>query len=176
MTAAKHTPVITTYGLSLTGDTYGQKSSSFDAPGCRVLITPTGDTTTEDARRFAALLAGHSEEIEAQQADAQVATRSLLAEIARLKAALASAQAMIPPSRPASMFGRGFVRFSSAGELWALGRRERGFGEFGFRFDGWDDLFRRLDVVVVESGRDEHGDWWAIENRAAIAKAKGGAK
>jgi hypothetical protein len=81
----------------------------------------------------------------------------------RLQTEIAKLRAQVTPPPPSMLLGRGYVRFARDGSLWALNRRERCFGEFGWRFTSWDELFRRLDVKVVEHGGDEHGPWWAIE-------------
>lgn len=91
-----------------------------------------------------------------------------LARVERLlelqEAETRSARARLPPARPARLFGPGFVRFDSAGQLWILSRREDGWASFGVVCDGWDDLFRRYDVKVTSHGADKDGPWWCVEN------------
>lgn len=82
----------------------------------------------------------------------------------RQEAETRSARARLPPARPARLFGPGFVRFDSAGQIWILSRREDGWASFGVMCDGWDDLFRRYDVKVTSHGVDKDGPWWAVES------------
>ena len=71
--------------------------------------------------------------------------------------------ALSPVRRGAQLLGTGYVRFCGE-ELWLLNRRERGFGEFGYQCESWDDLFRRFDCRVTGHGTDEHGAWWSVES------------
>jgi len=64
------------------------------------------------------------------------------------------------------LFATGYVR-QLGPKLWLLNRLDRGFGEFGYEFDGWDGLFRRFDVQVTGTGTDKHGMWWSVESRRA---------
>lgn len=75
-----------------------------------------------------------------------------------------SVRAKLPPEKPARLFGHGFVRFDSAGQIWILSRREDGWASFGVMCDGWDDVFRRYDVKVTSHGVDKDGPWWAVES------------
>lgn len=63
-------------------------------------------------------------------------------------------------AEPSRLMGDGCVRFTSTGELWLLGSREKGFTSFGFRFGSWDELFRRYNVRITGHGTDGHGEYW----------------
>jgi len=89
-------------------------------------------------------------------------TRQFRGQEADLRKRLAQALNQIPPKRPARMLGTGYVRFAD-GKPVLLNRRERGFGEFGFTCESWDQLFREFDVRITDHGVDEHGPWWAAE-------------
>ncbi len=145
-------PGVGTYGVPSGG---GARASFFKRGPLTVTVTGMFDEHTEPAFEEACSLARSS-----------ILIASLIQERDALKEALSTAHANIPPGSPARLIGRGYVRFASTGEMWILNNRERGFGHFGYRCDSWDDLFRRYDVRVVESGRDEHGDWWAVESTA----------
>lgn len=146
---ALEVPEVSTYGVPSGG---GARASFFKRGALTVTVTGLFAEHTEPAFEAACELA---------RASFMIAT--LTEENEALIAELRAARADIPPARGARLLGRGYVRFAGA-ELWILNNRERGFGHFGFQCDGWDDLFRRYDVRVVESGRDEHGDWWAVES------------
>lgn len=146
--ATNEVPEVHTYGVANSGS----RASQFTAGDLIVLVRGRGGDLTEEAFNFACELARARSVLATEQ------DRS-----AQLMVDLAAAKAKIPPKRGASLMGRGYVRFVS-GALWVLNNRERGLGEFGFRFPGWDELFRTYNVCVVEHGTDEHGEWWAVEN------------
>src|SRR6185312_8347983 len=138
------------------------RSCGFDAEtGIKVLVSPSGPESNERALELAKLLAGDAHELRVL-ADRLISFNEHFAkqerEIERLRA-------LVPPEKPARLFGRGWVRFESGGRMWLLADREKGWSKFGFVVGGWDDLFRRYDVRVVEHGQDEAGLWWAVENR-----------
>ena len=135
-------------------DGAGRRQSSFHLNGIKVSVSPEVDgDRNEEAFQMACRLS---------MADVRIAT---------LERQLAEAKAQIVDQnrRPARLLGTGYVRFCN-GELWILNRRERGFGEFGYRCDDWDDLFRRFNVHVSDHGEDEHGPWWAVENKPEAAQ------
>lgn len=73
----------------------------------------------------------------------------------------------MPPREPERIFGTGCVREDRTGRgLWLLSSSEKGWSAFGFRLDGWDDLFRRFDVVIGAPRADENGQWWPAEPRS----------
>lgn len=92
---------------------------------------------------------------------------------ADLRKQLAEAKRQIPPKTPARLLGTGYVRFAD-GKPVLLNRRERGFGEFGFTCESWDQLFREFDVRITAHGVDEHGPWWAAETVSAAGGQGGG--
>ena len=47
--------------------------------------------------------------------------------------------------------------------VWLLNRRDKGWGEFGFKLRDWDELFRRFNVRVTAAGSDDHGPYWSVE-------------
>lgn len=153
--ATNEIPEVHTYGVANSGG----RASQFTAGDLIVLVRGSGGDLTEEAFNFACELARARSVLATEQ------DRS-----AQLMVDLAAAKAKIPPKRGASLMGRGYVRFDSTGGLWALHNRERGFGEFGFRFEGWDELFRASNVRVTEHGTDEHGAWWAVENFPATSE------
>lgn len=79
---------------------------------------------------------------------------------------LERAEAALPPKEPARLLGVGCVREDPlTSSLWLLACAEKGWAAFGYRLDGWDDLFRRFDVVVGVPRTDEHGQWWPAAPR-----------
>ena len=106
--------------------------------------------------------------------EATAAIKAMRAEVHRLNIELATAKSNVPPAVPARLMGPACIRFDSNGALWMLNRKtdnegrplpSKGFGEFGFRFDGgWDELFRNFNVRVTEHGADVHGPFWIVEN------------
>jgi hypothetical protein len=71
-----------------------------------------------------------------------------------------------PPKEPVRLMGTGCVREDPAGHgLWLLSKHETGWSAFGYRLDGWDDLFRRFDVCIGAPKQDEHGQWWPAQPR-----------
>lgn len=152
-------PAVRTYGVPSGA---GARASTFDVGELHVLVNGgSGEEGTEAAFALACCLAS-----------ATLVQTEDRATIDRLERELAAAKARIPPARPARLMGRGYVRFTGAGELWVLGGREKGWGHFGYRCESWDDLFRRYNVRVVEAGEDEHGPWWAVENMGAAEPGK----
>lgn len=142
---------VTTYGVP---GPSRSRASSFEVGGFTVLVSGgDGDEGTEAARKLAQGLANGAE-VAASQRD----------EIDRLRAELAKARAQIPPTRPSQIMCRGYVRADVSGALWLLSKRETGWAAFGYCFRDWDELFRRWNVRVVETGADEHGPFVAVEN------------
>jgi len=126
--------------------------SAFDIDGLRVTVTPSvGGDLNEAAFELACRLSTH---------DRRVA--ELEAEVTHLKAERDALKAEIKPPKPSRLLGTGYVRFCGK-RMWLLNRRDRGFGEFGYWFESWDELFRHFDVRVVDHGQDEHGPWWSVE-------------
>lgn len=121
----------------------GGRRRSFEVDGFTVMIEPH-----ENDRAAAAL----AETL----ADAIPSMLVMRAEINTLRAKM-------PPERPVQLLGPGCVRMRN-GELWLLNRRDQGWASWGVRCAGWDDLFRRFNVVVTEHGDDEHGPYWTVHN------------
>lgn len=108
---------------------------------------------------------------------AEIAVTSLATAAMALDAALTALEierdararllAAMPPKEPQRLIGTGgCVREDPKGRgLWLLNRAETGWASFGFRLDGWNDLFRRFDVVIGAPSTDEHGQWWPAEPR-----------
>lgn len=133
---------ITTYGPAVSGG----RRRSFDIDGVTVIVEP--HENDEHARRVAEFLAD--------------ATR----QVDRLAAENRDLRASGPPATPARLLGPGVVRMRN-GEVWLLNRAETGWASFGVRCNGWDDLFRRYDVIVTGYDRDETGDYWTVDNTQA---------
>lgn len=87
----------------------------------------------------------------------------VLPTLAELRAKVDALKAQVPPKAPARLMGPGCVRMRD-GVVWLLGHRSKGWAAWGMRCDGWDDLFRRFNVIVTSHGTDEHGAWWQVEN------------
>lgn len=87
--------------------------------------------------------------------------------IADLRSEVQRLLALVPAKDRSRLLGHGCVRMKNR-ELWLLSRQDRGWGEFGVRLDGWDDLFRRFNVVVTSRGQDAFGEFWIVED--ALAK------
>lgn len=88
-------------------------------------------------------------------------------EIAALREENAKLRAKLPPREPARLLGTGCVRQdpTTPAVLWLLNSAAEGWSAFGFRLDGWDELFRRFDVKVDAPARDAHGQYWLVTNR-----------
>ena len=136
-------PEVNTYA----SDGSGRRLSAFALGRLRVSVQPMDPEDNEAAFALACQLA-RSE-----------------AEVVQLTADLGACRAQVREQKrpPAKLLGKGFVRFSATG-IYILNRRERGFGEFGYRCDSWDELFRDFDVCVTGHGEDEHGPWWSVES------------
>ncbi len=82
----------------------------------------------------------------------------------RLELELREARAAVPPKLPATIMGEACVRLDPAHpeKLWILNRAADGWASFGFRVDGWDDLFRRFAVVIGAPRADERGQYWPV--------------
>jgi len=151
-------PAVRTFGVPSGG---GGRMSQFDTEeGLRVSVQGSDAESTEPAFELACALARSAVALAAK--DQTIGEKD--ATIADLRAQLAVAKTKIAPARGAQLFGTGYVRFTSTGELWCLGKRETGWSAFGFRFNDWDELFRRFNVRVTGHGTDEHGEWWSVEN------------
>lgn len=110
------------------------------------------------AREIAARVAGRSH--------LYVELRDVRAELEAVKADRDRALAALPPPAPAKLLGAGAVREDPHGRgLWLLSNAHAGWSAFGFRLDGWDDLFRRYDVRIGKPEIDSHGQWWPAEPR-----------
>lgn len=97
---------------------------------------------------------------------AQDEAYALRARVSELQAELARAKAAIPPKEPLKIMGTAAIRQGAGGAgLWVLNKPEEGWASFGFFVDGWNDLFRRFDVVVGEPVTDAAGQYWPAEPR-----------
>lgn len=77
-------------------------------------------------------------------------------------------RADVPPKAPTRILGAGCLREDPNGRgLWLLSKPDTGWSAFGIRLDGWDDLFRRYDVVVGAPSTDAAGQWWPASPRSA---------
>jgi hypothetical protein len=147
---------------------YGGGAAEFKAGNVSVLVR--SDNGNERAAEYAAQLADHATAIAA--AELRVAAYrsenvSLSRTIGGLEAECATLRAKVRELKgetPTTLMGPGTVRFTRGGDLWILNKRETGWASFGFRLDGWDELFRRFKVVVTEHGVDEHGAYWIVSN------------
>lgn len=158
MTTTGKRPEITAFAETPSG-----RIRSFSVDGVEVSVRPHGrdhDGRAEElAEQLADVASGtvcrmlqNERDLEQAQSDLNVARR-LIADLT----------ARVPPPAPVRLIGPGCVRFDSLGALWLLGNRERGWSSFGFKLDGWDDLFRRYAVTITEHGTDKHGMWWTAE-------------
>ena len=123
----------------------GGRRRSFELDGVTVYVEPHDDD--ERGRAVAEMLAG-----------APAALSALRADVQRLSS-------QVPPRTPVRLLGPGCVRFRN-GELWLLNKQETGWASFGLQLDGWDDLFRRFNAIVVDQGRDAFGDFWIVTSPA----------
>jgi hypothetical protein len=91
---------------------------------------------------------------------------ALRARVSEIETELARAKAAIPPKEPLKLMGTAAIRPGTGGAgLWVLNKPEEGWASFGFFVDGWNDLFRRFDVVVGEPVTDAAGQYWPAEPR-----------
>lgn len=97
-------------------------------------------------------------------ARAPIVIVGLLALVAELEVEVARLRVKLPPDKPVALLATGCVR-QQDGALYLLHRPDRGFGEWGVRLEGWDDLFRRYDVIVGDPRTDEHGQYWPVDPR-----------
>lgn len=118
-------------------------------PGAK--LTVDGDST--DAEGLARWIA------EAPALVGELSQRLHAAEMA-----LAEARAQIPPATRTRIMGEGCIR-ERDGWLWLLSNAEKGWSAFGFRFDGWDALFRAWDLEVGPPQQDALGQWWPARPR-----------
>lgn len=121
----------------------------------------------ERAAEVAAELAASAEALTAARREADARATALRARLEELSVELAKARAAIPPARPAELLGTACIR-EAPGEgrgLWVLGNAAKGWASFGFWVAGWDDLFRRFDVVIGAPITDQHGQYWPAEPR-----------
>lgn len=115
--------------------------------------------------------------VSSDSADSAAAAEELAVAPARLAAALAEIEALrakVPPTRPTRILGKGCVRQDpqDGEKLWLLNTAEKGWSAFGIQLDGWDDLFRRWDLVVGECRHDQHGTFWVVSPRAKLEGAQ----
>lgn len=127
----------------------GSRRRAVEIDGITVMVEPHDDD--EAARRLADELSNYRETAAALMTELAAAKKPVVARKMRL-------------------MGPAHVRMSPRGDgrIFMLNKREgkpsRGFGEFGFEFDGWDSLFRTWNVVVIGHGTDEHGEFWEVDN------------
>lgn len=119
----------------------GGRNRSFEIDGVKVMVSAHED----DERGMA---------VAVFLANAPAVIEDLRAEVQRLRAE-------VPPRDPVRLLGPGCVRFRD-GKLWLLNKRETGWASFGLQLSGWDDLFRRFNVVVTDRGSDAFGDFWTV--------------
>jgi hypothetical protein len=151
----------------------GKRNAGFHVGNCEVLVQPSAGDHNDEALELARGFLASTEHEKAFKAASDERLAFLHSEVSRLKARERELLGRIPPERPGQLMGRGYVRFTGAGQLWLLGNREKGWGHFGFHMGTWDNLFRRWNVTVVDFGNDEHGPWWAVENFAEPSTSPG---
>ena len=144
------TPAVTTFGAA--GE--GGRLSSFAWRGLQVTVRDVSEQTTERAFEHASRLARAPRDLREMRATIERLRDELLVERAKVR---------VSEAAPARLLGVGCVRFRGPG-LWLLNRQAEGWAAFGIRLDGWDELFRRFNVRVVDHGTDECGPWWAVDN------------
>lgn len=87
--------------------------------------------------------------------------------IAKLERDLSAARALVP-KRKTRLLGPGCVRQDPhhPERLWLLNTQHKGWASFGIVVEGgWDELFRRFDVIVSDPDRDTHGMYWMVRPR-----------
>lgn len=92
-------------------------------------------------------------------------------EIKLLNAKLRELRAAHPP-RKVALLGDGCVRQDpkDPARLWLLNTAAKGWSAFGVIIDGgWDELFRKYDVIVSAPATDKHGQYWTVSPRKAGA-------
>ena len=56
----------------------------------------------------------------------------------------------------------GVVREFTDGSVWILNRRDKGWGEFGYRYNNWAEFVQNENVVIGERKIDEHGAYFEV--------------
>jgi len=56
----------------------------------------------------------------------------------------------------------GVIREAEDGSVWILNRRDKGWGEFGYRYNNWADFVQHENVLVGNRKIDEHGFYFEI--------------
>lgn len=92
---------------------------------------------------------------------------SLHKQLVQREQEIAVLKMQVPPKQPLRLLGPGCVRMRD-GVVWLLGHRTKGWAAWGIRLDGWDDLFRRYNVIVTEHGTGAHGDYWTVTNAPEV--------
>lgn len=123
----------------------------------RVLVS--GERAAEVAEEIVAALSGES------LVRSQDEAYSLRGRVSELERELARVKAAIPPKSPQKLMGTAAIRRGENGGLWVLNKPEEGWASFGFFVDGWDQLFRRFDLVVGDPVVDRTGQYWPAEPR-----------
>lgn len=54
------------------------------------------------------------------------------------------------------------VRECDDGSVWILNRRDRGFGEFGYRYSNWAAFVQHENVALGSRKVDEHGAYFEV--------------
>lgn len=54
------------------------------------------------------------------------------------------------------------VREYDDGSVWILNRRDRGWGEFGYRYASWADFVQSENVFLGNRRQDEHGAYFEV--------------
>lgn len=103
-----------------------------------------------------------AKEVATQIADYESVIRLHEQTIMTLNKDLNEARSKLPPKRQQTLIGEGCIRQdqTTPGALWLLSKAETGWAAFGFRFDGWDDLLRRFNLVIGDPIVDSHGMYW----------------
>jgi hypothetical protein len=134
----------------------GTRLSAFERDGIHVSVRPTDEDDNEKAFEVACALSRAWQTI-----------FDLQAKVTEQATELDALRARLPAAKAARLLGRGCVRFRD-GQLFLLNKRAGGWAEFAVACDGWDELFRRYNVAVVEHGADVFGPWWEVENVRAV--------
>jgi hypothetical protein len=123
--------------------------------GVKVSVQSHHRDADEEAAITASVIAGIEEALDGAEATITLLTKELEKTRALVRP---------KPKQPTRLLGTGYARFTTRGEVWLLGDREKGWAAFGYGFESWDALFRTFDVKITGHGVDEHGPWWSAEN------------
>jgi hypothetical protein len=78
-------------------------------------------------------------------------------EVDRLRAELAK----VKPT-PENLLGEGGCIRQREDGVYLCNQTEKGWAAFAFRFDSWDELLRRFNLVIGSPVQDEWGTYWPV--------------